>query len=539
MARGYIATARPRARFRTYHSPHIRQRMAVDPSRPVVLVVLDGWGFRAEHEGNAIAIANTPTWDALWSHPARTLLEASGLRVGVPENQIGNSEVGHLNLGAGRVVMQDIVRILAAIEDGSFFSNPTLVAACRLARERETTLHLLGLIGKGGVHALDKHLFALIDLAERERVQRVVIHAMLDGRDTPPKSALGYMDDLLSYTRGRARVASVGGRYYGMDRDRRWQRTELYYRAAVQGIGPRVKDPLSAIRAAYAEGKTDEFMLPVVITDHDVPVAPMRDGDAVIAFNFRSDRMRQIIRALTEPNFTAFDTSPRPKVSISTMTVYDVTFELRAAVEPMSLARILAERLSGVGKTMFRTAETEKYPHVTYFFNGGVEQPYPGEDRVLVPSPQVATYDLQPEMSAVGVTDVLCQTVQRRAHDFILCNYANADMVGHSGSLEATVRAVETVDQCLARVVQAVDRAGSRLIVTADHGNAELMVDPETGGPHTAHTTNPVPFVLRDSADARPLRPGGALCDVAPTVLSMLALEPPAEMTGLDLRQFD
>jgi 2,3-bisphosphoglycerate-independent phosphoglycerate mutase len=513
--------------------------MAVDPARPVILVVLDGWGFRAEREGNAIAIANTPTWDALWLHPARTLLEASGLRVGVPENQIGNSEVGHLNLGAGRVVMQDIVRILAAIEDGSFFSNPTLVAACRLARERGTTLHLIGLIGKGGVHALDKHLFALIDLAERERVQRVVIHAMLDGRDTPPKSALGYMDDLLSYARGRARVASVGGRYFGMDRDRRWQRTELYYRAAVQAIGPRAEDPLSAIRGAYADGKTDEFMLPVVITDHDAPVGPMRDGDAVIAFNFRADRMRQIIRALTEPNFSEFDTTPRPNVSVSTMTVYDVTFELPAAFEPSSMARILAECLSGVGKTMFRTAETEKYPHVTYFFNGGVEPPYPGEDRVLVPSPQVATYDLQPEMSAVGVTDVLCTTVERRAHDFVLCNYANADMVGHSGSLAATVRAVETVDQCLARVVQAADRAGARLIVTADHGNAELMVDPETGGPHTAHTTNPVPFVLRDSADARPLRPGGALCDVAPTVLSMLGLDTPAEMTGLDLRQFD
>lgn len=513
--------------------------MAVDTSRPVVLVVLDGWGFRAEREGNAIAIANTPTWDSLWTIPSRTLLEASGLRVGVPENQIGNSEVGHLNLGAGRVVMQDIVRILAAIEDGSFFANPTLVAACRSARERGTTLHLMGLIGTGGVHALDKHLFALIDLAERERVQRVVVHAMLDGRDTLPKSALRYMDDLLAYSRGRARVASVGGRYYGMDRDRRWQRTELYYRAAVQGIGPHATDPLSAIRASYAEGKTDEFMVPVVITHNDAPVAPMRDGDTLIAFNFRADRMRQIIRALTEQDFGGFDVAPRRKVDVSTMTVYDATFALPAAFEPLSMARILAELVSGVSKTMFRTAETEKYAHVTYFFNGGVEPPYPGEERVLVPSPKVATYDLQPEMSAHEVTDVLCQAVGRRAHDFVLCNYANADMVGHSGSLDATVRAVETVDQCLSRVVEAVDRAGARLIVTADHGNAELMVDPETGGPHTAHTTSPVPFVLRDSSDARPLRPGGALCDVAPTILSMLALDTPSEMTGLDLRQFD
>jgi 2,3-bisphosphoglycerate-independent phosphoglycerate mutase len=513
--------------------------MAVDPSRPVVLVVLDGWGFRAESAGNAIAIANTPTWDALWSHAVRTLLEASGLRVGVPSNQIGNSEVGHLNLGAGRVVMQDIVRILAAIQDRSFFSNPALVAACRLVRERGSTLHLVGLIGTGGVHALDKHLFALIDLAEKERVPRVVIHAMLDGRDTPPKSGLGFMKNLLAHASDRAEIATVGGRYYGMDRDRRWQRTELYYRAAVQGIGPQSARPLDAIHSAYANGTTDEFMLPVVIARAGTPIAPMRDGDAVIAFNFRSDRMRQLIRALTETDFTGFAVEPRPAVAVSTMTVYDATFALPAAFEPFSMARILAEALSGSGKTMFRTAETEKYPHVTYFFNGGVEPPYPGEERILVPSPKVATYDLQPEMSAVGVTDVLCATVKRRAHDFILCNYANADMVGHSGSLPATVRAVETVDQCLAKVVQAVDSAGARLIVTADHGNAEVMIDPTSGEPHTAHTTNPVPFVLLDSADPRPLRPGGALCDVAPTILSMFALEPPAEMTGLDLRQFD
>ncbi|HEX6250078.1 MAG TPA: 2,3-bisphosphoglycerate-independent phosphoglycerate mutase [Gemmatimonadaceae bacterium] len=513
--------------------------MAGDPSRPVVLVVLDGWGFRAEREGNAIALAETPTWDALWTLPSRTLLEASGRRVGVPAGQMGNSEVGHLNLGAGRVVMQDIVRILAAIEDGSFFGNSTLVAACRAARERGSTLHLLGLLGSGGVHALDRHLFALIDLAERERVPRVAIHAMTDGRDTMPNSGLGYMRELLDYARGRARIATVGGRYFGMDRDRRWDRTERYYRAAVEGIGPQHSDPLEVFSAAYAQGITDEFIVPAVIADAGVPRAPMRDGDVVICFNFRADRMRQIVRALTESPFTGFDVGTRPKLDVCTMTVYDATFELPVAFEPFSLARILAEVVSGVGKTMFRTAETEKYAHVTYFFNGGVEPPYPGEERVLVPSPRVATYDLQPQMSAHGVTDVLCGSIEAGGHDFILANYANADMVGHTGSLAATFAAVETVDRCLARVVESSSRSGARLIVTADHGNAELMIDPQGGGPHTAHTTNPVPLVLLDRNDERPLRQGGALCDVAPTILSLLALEQPAEMTGQDLRHLD
>jgi 2,3-bisphosphoglycerate-independent phosphoglycerate mutase len=512
--------------------------MAGDPSRPVILLVLDGWGFRAEREGNAIALADTPTWDALWSRPSRTLLEASGLGVGVPAGQMGNSEVGHLNLGAGRVVMQDIVRILTAIEDGSFFSNSALVAACRTARERDSTLHLLGLLGSGGVHALDRHLFALIDLAARERVQRVAIHAMTDGRDTLPMSGLGYMRSLLEYTHGRAQVASVGGRYFGMDRDKRWHRTEQYYKAAVAGIGPSRSDPLEVISGAYAEGITDEFIVPAVIADDGVPRAPMRDGDVLICFNFRADRMRQIVRALSESPFTGFDVSARPALDVTTMTVYDATFEVPAAFEPFSLARILAEVVSGVGRTQFRTAETEKYAHVTYFFNGGVEPPYPGEERILVPSPQVATYDLQPEMSAYGVTDVLCRSIEAGEHDFILANYANADMVGHTGSIAATVAAVETVDRCLARVVESSSRRGSRLIVTADHGNAELMIDPRDGGPHTAHTTNPVPLVLLDGDD-RPLRDGGALCDVAPTILALLALEPPAEMTGQDLRHLD
>jgi 2,3-bisphosphoglycerate-independent phosphoglycerate mutase len=504
--------------------------------RPVVLVVLDGWGYRPEREGNAIALANTPTWDALWARRPRTLLEASGLRVGLPAGQMGNSEVGHLNLGAGRVVMQDLVRITAAVEDGSFFRIGPLVDACRQVRAHGGTLHLMGLIGAGGVHAIDEHLFALLDLAEREGVTRAAIHALLDGRDTLPTSALGYMRETVERARGRARVASLGGRYYGMDRDRRWERTQLWYRAAVEGVGPQVTDPLAAIRAAYDRGETDEFIKPMVVAEGGVPLAPMRDGDAVICWNYRSDRMRQIVRAMTDPGFEGFDVSHRPALTVVTMTQYDQTFGLPVAFEPLSMARIVAEVLTEHGKTTLRTAETEKYPHVTYFFNGGNEVAYKGEDRRLVPSQKVATYDLMPEMSAPGVTDVLCGGIEAREHDFILANYANGDMVGHSGSLPATIKAVETVDRCLARVMASAEKAGARLLVTADHGNCELMIDPETGGPHTAHTTNPVPLVVVDPDGDRPLRSGGALCDVGPTALRMLGVEPPGEMTGIDLR---
>ena len=505
-------------------------------SAAAILVVLDGWGYRAEREGNAIALARTPTWDALWSRAPRTLLSASGLPVGLPDGQMGNSEVGHLNLGAGRVVMQDLVRIELAIRDKSFFRNDALVSACRRSVRTGGTLHLMGLIGSGGVHALDQHLFALIDLAERERVPRVVVHALLDGRDTMPTSGLGYMESLLAYAGGRARIASLGGRYFGMDRDRRWDRTELWYRSAVQGVGPMVTDPIATIRSAYERGETDEFIRPVVVGDPSGPIAPMRDGDELICFNFRSDRMRQIVRALTETPFEGFSVDGRPRIGVTTMTVYDRTFELPAAFPPQSMARIMAEVLAGRGMRTFRTAETEKYPHVTYFFNGGVETPYPGEDRLLVPSQKVATYDLMPEMSAAGVADVLTAAIHRNEHELILCNFANGDMVGHSGSLPATIKAVETVDECLARVVKAAADARATLLITADHGNCEYMIDEATGGPHTAHTTNPVPLVVLDPRGDRPLRDGGALCDVAPTILSMLRVEQPSEMTGTDLR---
>ena len=511
--------------------------MPLPRKRPVVLAVLDGWGYREEREGNAIALARTPTWDALWGRHPRTLLEASGLAVGLPAGQMGNSEVGHLNLGAGRVVPQDLVRIDLAITDGGFFAKIEFTRLCRAVKARGGTLHLAGLIGNGGVHAVDRHLFALFALAEREGLPKVALHALLDGRDTLPRSAFQFMRETMERAEGRAVVASLGGRYFGMDRDRRWERTEKWYRAMVQGVGPRAADPLAAIQAAYDRGESDEFVPPVVIERGGAPVAPMRDGDGLILFNFRADRMRQIVRALTEPNFDGFDVRDRPPVDLVTMTSYDQTFTVPVAFAPFTLSRIVAEQVSGRGMTQFRTAETEKYAHVTYFFNGGYETPYAGEVRELVPSLKVATYDLAPEMSARGVTDVLCQAITSREHDFILVNYANGDMVGHTGVIPAAIKAVETVDACLARVLDAVAGAEARLLVTADHGNCEMMIDPETGGVHTAHTTNPVPLVVVDPDGARPLRAGGALRDVGPTVLAMLGIDRPAEMTGLDLRE--
>jgi 2,3-bisphosphoglycerate-independent phosphoglycerate mutase len=506
---------------------------------PVVLLVLDGWGYRAEREGNAIAMANVPTWDRLWARAPRTLLEASGEAVGLPCGQIGNSEVGHLNLGAGRVVRQDLVRISGAIADGSFFTNPVFVEVCRAVRESGGTLHLVGLVGTGGVHAIDTHLLALLDLTERERVPRVAIHAMLDGRDTMPRSGLGYLEQVVEAARGRAVIGSVGGRYFGMDRDHRWERTAKWYRAAVLGSAPAATDPIAVVREAYGRGETDEFLTPTTIVDAaGRPLAPMRDGDAVICFNYRSDRMRQIVRALAQPDFSGFDVERRPRVRIATMTLYDAAFTelgVEVAFPPQSMARIVGEVVSGAGLTMLRTAETEKYAHVTYFFNGGIEAPFPGEERRLVPSQKVATYDLAPEMSAPGITDVLCAAIAGREHDFVLCNYANGDMVGHTGSIPATLKAVETVDRCLARVVAAAEGVGARLLVTADHGNCEMMIDPATGGPHTAHTTNPVPFLVIGD-EGRALRDGGALCDVGPTILGLLGLEQPTEMTGRDLR---
>jgi 2,3-bisphosphoglycerate-independent phosphoglycerate mutase len=501
------------------------------PRTPVVLIVLDGWGFRPGREGNAVELGETPTWHRLWSRAPRTLLNASGLAVGLPEGQIGNSEVGHLNLGAGRVVPQDIVRISQAIQSGDFFRLPPLVELCTRVKQRGGTLHLLGLIGRGGVHALDRHLLAAATLGRRHELP-VAIHAWLDGRDTPPQSALGFMQELIEGL-GAPVISTVVGRYYAMDRDNRWERTKLAYDAMVHGVGAPAPDAVSAIRAAYAAGETDEFVKPRVITG----TPRIRSGDGVFCFNFRADRMRQMVRALAMDGFDGFDTGVRPKVDLVTMTQYDETFPFPMVFGPMVLSQIVAQVLSERGKTMFRTAETEKYAHVTYFFNGGIETPYRGEERLLVPSQKVATYDLMPEMSAPGVTDVLCKAIETGQHDFILCNYANGDMVGHSGVLRAAVAAVETVDRCLERVVRSAERRGATLLVTADHGNCELMIDPTTGGPHTAHTTNPVPFLIVGDEVRAPLRHGGALCDVGPTLLRMLDIEPPREMTGRDLRE--
>ena len=505
---------------------------------PVVLVVLDGWGFRPGRDGNAIELGNTPVWHRLWERGPRTLLAASGRPVGRPEGQIGNSEVGHLNLGAGRVVPQDMVRISQSIDAGEFFRIPALVQLIDETRRQDATLHVMGLIVTGGVHALDQHLFAAVKLGVRAGL-KVAIHAWLDGRDTPPQSALEFMEELLTRVGrpdGRTVVSTVIGRYYAMDRDKRWERTRLAYDAMVNGVGIPAPDPITAIKQAYAAGETDEFVKPRVITG-----APLiRDGDSIFCFNYRADRMRQIVRALAAPNFDGFDVTGRPRVRLVTMTQYDETLPFPAAYGPMVLSRIVAEVLADNGRTMFRTAETEKYAHVTYFFNGGYEPPYKGEERLLVPSQKVATYDLCPEMSAPGVTDVLCKAIEEKAHDFILCNYANGDMVGHSGILPAAIKAVETVDRCLARVLASNERAGATMLITADHGNCELMIDPATGGPHTAHTTNPVPLVIvGDSGGAKSLRTGGSLRDVGPTILQLLGIEPPQEMTGRDLRETD
>jgi len=507
---------------------------------PVALVVLDGWGFREEREGNAIELGRTPVWHGLWGSSPRTLLEASGTAVGLPEGQMGNSEVGHLNLGAGRVVPQDLVRISQYIASGEFYRlQPFLDLGAELRRSGGT-LHLIGLLGTGGVHAIDTHLLATVELGVRLGAARIAVHGFLDGRDTPPKSAEEFVarleKDLARIAGPRAFIASLVGRYFAMDRDHRWDRTRLAYELLVHGSGTSATDPVQAVREAYARGETDEFVRPIVLTRDGTPAATLRDGDAVICFNYRSDRMRQIVRALAMPGFGAFPVEGRPKLSLVTMTQYDATFPFPQAFPPFSLARILAERLADAGRTQFRTAETEKYPHVTYFFNGGAEPPYRGEERELVPSPRVATYDLAPEMSAEGVTEVLCRALRSRDHDFLLCNFANADMVGHTGVAPAIIAAVETVDRCLGRIITAAESSGTRLLVTADHGNCEVMIDPATGGPHTAHTTNPVPFVAVNTAFSR-LRRGGALCDVAPTILHLLALEQPSDMTGRALHE--
>lgn len=510
--------------------------------RPVVLVILDGWGLREETENNAVALADTPNMDRLWADYPHTALDASEHAVGLPSGQMGNSEVGHQNMGAGFIVYQELTRLDKSIEDGSFYENPELVAACEHVKARGSTLHLLGLLGPGGVHSHWAHLFALLELARRHGLERVVYHAFTDGRDTPPQSGLGYMGAVLEKMRetGVGRVGSVTGRYYAMDRDKRWERVEKAYDALVHGRGRRLAAPPEVFAASYAEGVTDEFIVPAVIAAEGEEPSTIRDGDGVIFFNFRSDRGRELTQAITDADFQGFDRGRAlTDLYYVTMTRYAAELNVRVAFQAMEVKVPLARVLSDLGLRQFHIAETEKYAHVTFFFNGRTEPPFPGEDRELVPSPKVATYDLQPEMSAYGIAEELRERIASGKYDFIVANFANGDMVGHSGKLDATIAACEAVDRCVGQVFQAVQEAGGVMLITADHGNAEMMADPDGGGPHTFHTTNPVPFILAAPDDSplrnAPLRNGGRLCDLSLTILDIMGIDAPGDMNCLTL----
>ncbi len=499
-------------------------------NKPLILTILDGWGYSPMTEGNAIAAARKPTYDMLLGSFPNTLVQTSGPYVGLPEGQMGNSEVGHLNIGAGRVVQMDVTRIDMMIATGEFFENPVLLATMHHAREQGRRLHLMGLCSDGGVHSELTHLYALIEMAKREGVGHVCIHCFMDGRDTPPESGIDYMRQLQQKIReidADAKIASVSGRYYAMDRDKRWERIERAYRAMALGEGEKLADPVEALRRSYEKGVTDEFIEPVTIVDaHGEPAGLIREEDACFFFNFRADRGREMTETLAKSGKNLF---------VSTMTQYDKAFTVPFVLTREPLNNILANVFAQLQWKNLRVAETEKYAHVTYFFNGGVEKPFAGEEREMVASPKVVTYDLKPEMSAEGITNVVVDAIGAKDFDVIVMNFANADMVGHSGKMEPTVRAVETIDACLGRIWQRLREKSGRWIITADHGNAETMIDPVTGGPHTYHTTNPVPFILVDDSGEK-LRQGGALQDIAPTILGVLGESQPKEMSGRDLR---
>ena len=501
--------------------------------RPVVLLILDGWGHREAPEDNALAQADLPNWRRLWAGEPHTLVHTEGRHVGLPDGQMGNSEVGHMNLGAGRIVYQDLTRIDAAIEDDSFFANPELLAACAAARDGNGTLHVMGLLSPGGVHSHERHLFAMLALARRERVPRVALHAFLDGRDTPPRSARPSLAAIDAACRevGNARIATVGGRYFAMDRDKRWDRVRKAWDAIVEGEAAHdAADAVAALDAAYARGENDEFATPTTIGGG----VPMRDGDAVVFMNFRADRARQLTAAFVAPGFDGFD-ARRPRLSRFTcLTEYDATLPAPVAFAPDDLRDTLGEVLAAAGLSQLRIAETEKYAHVTFFFSGGRESPYDGEQRILIPSPKVATYDLQPEMSCPELTERLVGAIRQGTFDVVVCNIANPDMVGHTGDLQAAILAAEAVDRAIGEIEAAVREAGGALLVTADHGNLEMMRDPETGQAHTAHTVGPVPLVYVGSRPAK-LRSGGALRDIAPTMLDLLGLPRPDAMSGRSL----
>ena len=506
-------------------------------AEPLVLTIMDGWGHNPDPANNAVALARTPTFDRLRRSYPHTLIRTDGPFVGLPEGQMGNSEVGHLNIGSGRIIQMDITRIDEMVRTGALGDSPVLRRAMAHARGR--ALHLLGLVSDGGVHSQATHLYALLEIAKRQGVENVFVHAFTDGRDTPPNNGAGYLRELQRTMArlGCGRIATLSGRYYAMDRDRRWDRVERAYRAIVGGEETVATDPVAAIEASYADGVTDEFVVPTVLVYPDGrPVGPVRDGDAVVFFNFRADRARELTAALNDPALAGVDRSSRPEdLHYVTMTRYERSYPYPVIVEPQFPERILGELCEDHGWTNLRVAETEKYPHVTYFFNGGRETPYAGEERVMVPSPKVATYDLQPEMSAAGVCDAVVEGIEGGSFDLIVVNFANGDMVGHAGVLGAAVEACETVDGCLARIESALRARGGQWIVTADHGNADLMVDPETGGPHTYHTTFPVPFILVGNHRGE-LATGGSLRDIAPTILGCLGVDRPPEMTGRDLR---
>ncbi len=502
--------------------------------KPVVLLILDGWGHREDPADNALAQADLPHWRRLWDQCPHTLVHTEGRHVGLPEGQMGNSEVGHMNLGAGRIVYQDLTRIDAAIADGSFFANEELRAACAAARDGGRTLHLLGLLSPGGVHSHESHIFAMLELARRERVPQVAVHAFLDGRDMPPKSAGPSLCALQAActANGNATVATVCGRYYAMDRDNRWDRVQRAWDAIVDARSElHTPDAPLALEEAYARGETDEFVAPTVIGDG----ARVEDGDAVVFMNFRADRARQLTAAFVDPSFHGFQ-ARRPKLSRFTcLTEYDAKLPAPVAFAPDDLQDTLGELVSAQGLTQLRIAETEKYAHVTFFFGGGREAPCAGEERILVPSPKVATYDLQPEMSVAEVTGKLVDAIRARRFDLVVCNLANPDMVGHTGDLGAAVLAAEAVDAAIGEITDAVRAAHGALVITADHGNLEMMRDPVTGQPHTAHTVGPVPLVYVGEREGVQLRAGGALRDVAPTLLDLMQLPVPAAMTGRSL----
>jgi 2,3-bisphosphoglycerate-independent phosphoglycerate mutase len=529
--------------------------------KPLVLIILDGWGYRAEAKANAIALARKPTYDRLLREYPNTLIHTSGPFVGLPEGQMGNSEVGHLNIGAGRIVHMDITRIDLMIQNGEFFSHPVLLDAMKHARTGDRRLHLFGLISDGGVHSQQAHLYALLKMAKQNGLDRVFVHAFMDGRDTLPTNGAGYLEQLQQKMReyNCGKIATVNGRYYAMDLDSRWERIAKAYNAMVfaDAEGGKQADPVQGMKDSYNKGVTDEFVIPFVCTDSQgQALATIRDNDSCICFNFRADRVRQITRALARnsglndkggsdlPGAADLDEAiPRDRVPKNLhyvcMTRYDKNFSLPVVIPPESMANILANVMGGMNMRNLRIAETEKYAHVTYFFNGGVEQPFPGEDRVMIQSPKVATYDLKPEMSAAGVADAVVKATEDGTFDVVIVNFANADMVGHSGKIEPTIKAVETVDACLSRIETAIRAKGGAMLITADHGNAEMMIDPATGGPHTAHTTNPVPFiVVAENAKQFTLKPNGSLRDISPTVLGMLGVDEPKEMTGADLRMF-